>query len=422
MICLLPNCSFLSETSRMIEIQHALRRRGVPLRVATHGGTHELALTEAGIEYDLVGPRVGPQRSADFVRSVPGIGPRDQSMWTDDELRTYARAEAAYFREHGVRVAVTGWTLTALLSTRLAGIPVVTEHAGAFIPPLFERGLLPEPSRPVGLPLERWLPARVRRALFNAGVERLDSYTEGFNRVAAELGVEGVPSFPALLLGDLSLVTEVPEVLGVSRAEIDGWRPRNPRRYREGTRLRATGPLYAHLDVKLPERVDRLLDERAPVIYVAITSSPPQLIRDVVAALRPLDATILVAATIHDLDSLADDKVHIGGILPSHEIMPRVALAVTAGGQGSVQTALASGTPLVAIPLQPEQDTNAVLAERVGAARRVPLAQAGSPTLTSAAATLLADPGARAAAQRIRDLYAKTDGADLAADAICSLI
>jgi hypothetical protein len=50
------------------------------------------------------------------------------------------------------------------------------------------------------------------------------------------------------------------------------------------------------------------------------------------------------------------------------------------------------------------------------------LAQAGSATLTRAATTLLADPRTRAAAQRIRDFYAQTDGADVAADAICSLI
>jgi UDP:flavonoid glycosyltransferase YjiC (YdhE family) len=423
MICLLPNCCFLSETSRMIEIHRALRQRGVPVRVATHGGPHEHALAQAGIEYDIVGPRMDSQRATDFVQSVPGIGPRDHSMWTDDELRTYARAEADYFAAHGVRVAVTGWILTALLSTRLAGIPLVTEHAGAFIPPLFERGLLPEPSKRVGLPLERWLPARMRRIMFNAGVERLeDHYTGGFNRVAAELGVEGVPSFPALLLGDLSLVTELPEVLGLSLDDVDGWVPRNPRRYRQGTTLRATGPLYAQLDTPLPESIDRLLDEAGPVIYVAITSSTPQLVRDVVAALRPLEATILVAATIHDLADLADEQVRVEGILPSHEIMPRVALAVTAGGQGSVQTALASGTPLIGIPLQPEQDTNVVLAERLGAARRVPLPQAGGPALTRVARQLLADPAARAAARRIRDLYAKTDGADLAAQAICGLL
>jgi UDP:flavonoid glycosyltransferase YjiC (YdhE family) len=231
-----------------------------------------------------------------------------------------------------------------------------------------------------------------------------------------------VPSFPALLLGDLSLVTEIPQVLGVSQVEIDEWRPRNRRRYRPDTRLRVTGPLYAHLATPLPEQIDRLLDEAGPVIYVAITSSSAQLVRDVVAALRPVGATILVAATVHDLADLADEKVHIGGTLPSHQIMPRVALAVTAGGQGSVQTALASGTPLVGIPLQPEQDTNVVLAERLGAARRVSPTQAGGPTLTTAARELLDNPAARAAAQRIRDLYAKTDGADLAAEAICSLL
>jgi UDP:flavonoid glycosyltransferase YjiC (YdhE family) len=165
-----------------------------------------------------------------------------------------------------------------------------------------------------------------------------------------------------------------------------------------------------------------LLDDAGPVIYVAITSSSAQLVRDVVAALRPVGATVPVAATVHDLSDLADEQVHIGGTLPSHEIMPRVALAVTAGGQGSVQTALASGTPLIGIPLQPEQDTNVVLAERLGAARRVPVAQASGPALTRAARELLADPTARVAAQRIGDLYAKVDGADLAAEAICGLL
>src|SRR5439155_7295279 len=134
------------------------------------------------------------------------------SMWSDDEISAYVEAEAAYFREHAVRVAVTGWTLTALLSTRVAGIPLVTEHAGSFLPPAFERGLLPLPNGRVGMPLERWLPRPVRRWLFNAGADRLDLYTGGFNRVVAELGVDRVPSFPALMLGDLPLVTDVPEV------------------------------------------------------------------------------------------------------------------------------------------------------------------------------------------------------------------
>jgi UDP:flavonoid glycosyltransferase YjiC (YdhE family) len=420
-ICLLPNCCFLSETSRMIEIHRALVARGAAVRVATHGGTYESALRDAGIRYDVLGPGMSPERCAAFVRSVPGIGPTDQSMWSDDELRSYAKLERAYFEEHGVTAAVTGWTLTALLSTQLAGIPLVTEHAGSFVPPLFERGLLPLPEVRLGLPLERWLPRRLRQRLYNAGATRLTIYTSGFNRVADELGVEGVPSFGALLLGDLTLVTDVPEVLGVSHEDVDEWEPKDPSRYRDGARCRYAGPIYAHLALPVPERVERFLAE-PPVVYVAITSSTAELVRDVVGALRELDVRILVAATVHDLRDLEEDgRVIVEGVLPSHEIMPRVQLAVTSGGQGSVQTALASGIPLVGIPLQPEQHANVALVERQGAARLVGQKEAGTSALTDAARELLEDDRYREDARRLQAAYAAVDGPGAAADAILGL-
>jgi UDP:flavonoid glycosyltransferase YjiC (YdhE family) len=316
-------------------------------------------------------------------------------------------------------VAVTGWTLTALLSTRLVGIPLATEHAGTYLPPVFERGLLPEPSMPVGPP--QWLPVAVRRWLVNKGAERLTMHLDGFNRVASELGIAPVPSFPALLIGDLTLVTDVPEVLGISADEITAWQPRDPRRYRPNPRMRYTGPLFAHLSSPMPERVKRLLAEPGPVIYVAITSSPPALIRAVVNALRPLGTRILVAATVHDLDDLADDAVTVERVLPSHEIMPQVDLAVVSGGQGSVQTALASGLPFIGLPLQPEQDANVVMAERQGAARRLPTRSAGTDRLTRLAQAMLADPTYRTNARRLANVFAKVDGPGAAADAILEL-
>src|SRR6266498_2085812 len=48
-ICLLPNCCFLSETSRMLEIYRALVAKGAAVRVATHGGTHEGVLCDADV-------------------------------------------------------------------------------------------------------------------------------------------------------------------------------------------------------------------------------------------------------------------------------------------------------------------------------------------------------------------------------------
>src|SRR5215469_5591377 len=175
-ICLLPNCCFLSETSRMLEIYSALRARGVQASIATHGGPFERVLAAAGVPYDVIGPRMTDARAAAFVRSLPGIGPPDQSMWTDAELTAYALAEADYFRATGARAAVTGWTLTALLSTRLAGIPLATSHAGSYVPPVFERGLLPVPDRLPGLPGGRLMPRPVRRRLYNRHVPKLTLY------------------------------------------------------------------------------------------------------------------------------------------------------------------------------------------------------------------------------------------------------
>ena len=168
MISVVPHCGYLSETSRMLEIHRALRERGAPVRLATHGGTHQNLLGRAGVDYDLIEPRLTPARCAELVRSGPGLGPPDQSMWTDDELLAHAGAEATYFRDHDVSVVVTGFALTTLLSTRLAGIPLVTEHAGSFVPPLAERGLLPLPTGPSLPPPLRDLPPEVARA----GVQR----------------------------------------------------------------------------------------------------------------------------------------------------------------------------------------------------------------------------------------------------------
>ena len=222
-----------------------------------------------------------------------------------------------------------------------------------------------------------------------------------------------MPSFAALLLGDLTLVTDVPEVLGVSRDDVDEWEPKESSRYRVGVRCMYAGPIYAHLALPVPERVERFLAE--PAIYVAITSSTEELVRDVVGALRELDVRLLVAATVHDLGDLEEDgRVVVEGVLPSHEIMPRVQLAVISGGQGSVQTALASGAPFVGIPLHPEQHANVALVERQGAAR-LALHPADA---AHAVRELLDDDSYRDNALRLQAAYAAVDGPGAAADAI----
>jgi UDP:flavonoid glycosyltransferase YjiC (YdhE family) len=421
-ICVVPHCGYLSETSRMLEIHRALRERGAPVRLASHGGTHEGLLGGPGVDHDRLSPALTAERCAQLVRDGIGLGSPDQSMWTDDELTAHALAEAEYFRAHDVTVVVTGFALTTLLSARLAGARLVTEHAGSFVPPLAERGLLPLPTGP-GLPAPlRELPPDVARQAFNQAFGQRDAYTHGFNRVAHQLGVERVPSLVALLLGDLTLVPDLPEVTGVSAAELEAWRP-GPA-YRPSTRFAYAGPIHAHFDLPVPQRVEALLTSPDPTVYVAMTSTPPELVREVVVDLVTAGAwNVLVAATVHDLadlEALAPGRVVVEGVLPSHRILPRVDAAVVTGGQGSVQAALSSGTPFVGIPLHAEQDLNVHLAEQLGSAIVRPVGTVGG-RVGADVRRLLGDASYAASASLRAGRFATVDGAALAADQILAL-
>ncbi|MFN8190138.1 MAG: hypothetical protein U0R78_06770 [Nocardioidaceae bacterium] len=413
-VLLLPNCCFLSESSRMLELHRAFDALGVPAVSATHGGSFGRVYDDAGVELLRLG-EITPERQREMVASVPGMKGPDSDMWTPAELRAQVEAELGLIERLSPRVLVTGWTLSALISSKVAGIPLVTEHAGLWLPPLWENNRAPVPSKKPNLLLSLLPPAMAVRG-FNQRVPRIRWYLDAVNQVCREYGVEELPSFAAMVMGDLSLVMEVPEVFGSTRDEIQAWRPQHPEAYRAGARLAYGGPLFAKLAMEVPDRVDAFL-ERRPV-YVAMTSTPPETIKAVVAALRPLGLPLLVSGAGHDLSSIEAPDVMVEELLPNHLVVPRTRLMVAAGGHGSLQTALASGVPFLGIPLQPEQDTNIVLAERQGAARRVALKHAGSPRLTRVARELLDDPSYRANAQRLAAIYASVDGAAVSAHVI----
>lgn len=422
MIGLVPNCAFLSETSRALSIYRALLARGAKARIVTHGGPYTRVLDDEGVPYEVLGAGWSKDRAEAFIAAVPGIGGPRARMYERDELRALVDAEARFFREHDVQCAVTGFALTTLLSTRIAGIPLVTDHAGSFVPPVCERRLLPLPLRST-LPLARLMPRALATWLTNEGPARMKMWCEQFNELARELGVEEVPSFAALLLGDLTLVTDCAEVLGISASEMEAWRP-NPRRFRPSTRLRYVGPLFAELEMVVPERVERFMSasEDRPLAYVAMTSTSASLVRGVVGAVRAAGVRVLVAATVHELGDLERDDVLVEKVLPSHRVMPRADIAIIAGGQGSVQTAMASGIPFVGVPLQPEQDFNIVEMERHGAARRISQEDAVSPRMTALVREVLDDDRFTQAAEKIQAIYARADGPGASADAILELL
>lgn len=402
----------------MLAIARALRARGVPVAMATHGGPHAGILDRAGEPYTLLEPTMDSARCRRYVDAVVEIGRPGSRLQPLDELLESVAAEVAFLREKRATMVVIGFSLSAYLSSRVAGVPLATSHGGSFIPPVFERGLAPIPTQaPVAQ--ADWLPGFFLRFLANVMPPRASGPVAFLNEAARELRVEPVPSLAALMVGDLTLVTDVPEVLGIPEDELAAWRPRG-RAYRPSTRLAYSGPLFARLEVPVPQDVEAFLDGTRPTAYVAPTSSSPALLRDLVAGVRKAGLRVIVAATVHDVADLASGDVVVAGVLPSHEIMPRVEVALIMGGQGSVQTAMASGTPFVGFPLQPEQELNVALGVRHGMAIGVGPRRATADTIGAAVRRLTEGGAYREAAQRVRGHYAGIDGAARAADVILS--
>ena len=227
---------------------------------------------------------------------------------------------------------------------------------------------------------------------------------------------EGVVS-KALTLGDLVLVTEAPEVYGVGEAEMRSWRPTNGA-YWPSTRFAYAGPVFAEFDLPVPSSIEQALQGPGPHVYVALTSVPAKTVRQVVRGVAASGANVIVAATVHELADLAGPRITVAGVLPSHKIMPRVDLAVTTAGQGSLQCAMASGLPVIGIPLHLEQDANIHFLVQRGAARALPVAEIGDARLAGMVTEMLARPEHGAAARTIQAAYAGRDGPALCASAI----
>lgn len=418
MILFLPNAAFLSEVSRAIEIALALQGRGVPVAFGTRGGSYDHLIGAAGFSAVRLDPPVTPRMEAGFLEAILAMGPRTgRDFYSDDELRVAVDCEVALIRSLDADLVVTGFALSAYLSTRVVGIPLATDHGGSFVPPVLSHLLCPVPVNPPEPHLTR-LPVPVQRWLANRAPAFIRSPVAQLNRHARERGIEPLPSMLGLMCADLTLVTDLPEVLGLSTHDLEHWRPRWPLRVRAGTTFCYTGPLYARLDLPVPPAVDDFLDDAEPVIYIALTSVTESFLRAVVTSARASGHKVLVAGATHDLTDLADGRTLVAGVLPSHAVMPRAAAAVIMGGQGSVQTAIASGTPFIGLPYHGEQELNVAVAERLGSAIRMSPEHAGTPALPQALARLVAEPRYAAAAAAAATHYAGVDGGALAADAI----
>jgi UDP:flavonoid glycosyltransferase YjiC (YdhE family) len=203
--------------------------------------------------------------------------------------------------------------------------------------------------------------------------------------------------------GDYNLVTDIPQLAGVEQLPPN-WH--------------FIGPIFAHLAGEVPPELLRLSHDR-PIIYCAMGSSANRdILKTVVESFGGAPYTVIAPIKAHIADGhiAVPDNVLVYDWLPAPAVNPLADLAVIHGGQGTVQTACAAGTPFVGIGLQPEQESNIDAIVRQGSAIRIRKRRLSRHSLLAAIEQLLRDPSARQRAKEIQQISQDWNGTQNAAE------
>lgn len=394
----------LAETTRMIEIARAMP--GQWRRVfAIYEPDYADLVRRAGFEARQLEPVLTVEQRAQALAFDQGRS--ITHPFSVDLVRRRVTAERALIREIGAEAVVMGTNPTSLLSARAERVPLFYAVPFALTRPQVEQverqGLIRGRSRSAAVR------DRLATRLFRWGYTRLPLAPKSFRIVGEEMGVKPPRTAVDLFEADHNLLT-------VMADELAGFElPANYRR---------VGPIFARLDGGVPQVVHDLAAEEPPLVYLALGSSGNRaLALKAARALGEMDVNVVapIRGFLRDSDRLPSN-VHVVDLLPAHRLGGLVDGAVLHGGQGTVQTACATGVPFVGLGLQPEQTWNVDVCARAGNAIALRPPDVGTARFTAAVDRVLTDPRIRQAADRVRLDYAAEDGAAAAAREIVSTL
>ncbi|MEU1970974.1 nucleotide disphospho-sugar-binding domain-containing protein [Microbacterium sp. NPDC019599] len=383
----------LAEVTRMIEVARALD----PAHRAIFQGYEEdfaQLIRDAGFEYRALRPALTPAERDQVMKFDQGKTLR--TPFTDEFIGARVAAERALIRQTDAAAVVIGSNPTSMISARAEGLPLFYAVTWALTRPQVDQ------TKRMGLVRgSGWFARAADRVATSAlrwAYNKAPLAPRAFRRVAVANGVRPLKTVVSLLEADRNLVAVMPW-------ELDGFTL--PDGYER------VGPIFAHIDAPVPPIVTELAARPEPLVYLGLGSSASRELALAAASQLGRLPVNVVAPIRHYLKpgDVLPANVHVVDLIPAHLLGGLVDAAVLHGGQGTVQTACATGIPFVGMGLQPEQVWNVDVCVKQGNAIALAPKQAGSPALADAVRRLLAEDSFREAAGRVQRAYAQEDGA-----------
>lgn len=383
-----PETFNLGETSRAVAVARQLRDAGHDVRFMGYSRRFIDYVREAGFTIELLDPELSEDEADQLIAADQGRTLRHP--FTTDLVRRRVASELALFERWQPDCVVIGTTLSLFISARARAIPLIYVR-----PYAMSRGHLTWMTTFPATQGQSWLGTQINRLagrLVRTIAARARWKPASFRRVAAEYQVTLPSRTLEALDGDLNLIASLfPYLAGqaIASGEV------------------TVGPIYAQGAGAIPATVTALAAGQRPVVYVGLGSSASRHVAlSILRQLAVLDIEIISTAGRYLRE---DDRVrlpgnvHVYDFLPAHQLAGLIDASVIHGGEGTVQTACASGVPFAGIGLQSEQRFNIDECAHYGNALRFTPRDIRQRRLPDLVGALLTDSVMRDAAKRLQE-------------------
>jgi len=262
--------------------------------------------------------------------------------------------EINIFIKEKVRLVVSAFNFSPLISARVVNIPLVTLLSGVAIPPYFKSkcGTFPESFEN---PITRLFPQSIKNHLTNWYILRCRWGVKGFNRLARIYETPRLNRFLDLFYGDYTFIVD----------DINFLKLQPTTKFPKENFIGPILPEYSFSpkDHLIDSEVEKHLKRPGRSILVAIGSyGVKKTFLEVLNALNKTNYNVLVSyKTIIKEDELPtlNKNFLVKKFFPSiKRIHEMVDLTIIHGGRGTVYTAAFSGKPVIGIPMHAEQQWN----------------------------------------------------------------
>jgi zeaxanthin glucosyltransferase len=213
---------------------------------------------------------------------------------------------------------------------------------------------------------------------------------------------------------DLAVISQQPEAFDFPRHELPPW-------------FHYTGP-FVDLDGRpeVPFPWDQL--DARPLVYASLgtlQNQLPAVFQTIAEACAGLDVQLVLGLggglQPEQVGALPGNPI-VRSYVPQPQLLKRAALMITHAGMNSTLECLASGVPMVALPITHDQPTIARRIEWTKTGRMVALGDLTVQRLRDAIRDVMTDPVYRGSAIRMKQVIREVDGLNRAADIVEKVI